>query len=115
MFSTEINSAAWADLEKRFSPLNRATAAKVAARLVAWLGNEARKKPVADLDTRLAEWAARIEKMSKALVFKFDDGKRVAVTAGPEQETLVMLDRGTDWFEGHPDIAREITIAVFSA
>lgn len=114
MFSEALNSATWSQLTYIYQKLEEPTAKRVSSALVRWLTEDARKKDVPDLADRLANMSARIEKLSRELVIKLD-GKVHVSADGDAHVTLVLLDRGSDWFEGHQDVALEIAKAVFNS
>lgn len=115
MFAEALTEATWDTLSARLNPLAPAAASKVALTLANWLALKANKAPVPDLGARLDAMNERIEKLARALVFNVD-GDRVHVTArgGDNMDTLVLLDRGSTWFDGHPNVAFEIINAVLS-
>ncbi len=114
MFAEELSKATWGQLSYVYQKLEEPTAKRVSSALVSWLSNTAKKKDVPDLAERLTDWASRIEKMSRELVIKLDGEKVHVFAEGDAHTTLVLLDRGSDWFEGHQDVALEIAKAVFS-
>lgn len=114
MFSEALSKATWGQLSYVYRKLEKPVANRVSSALVTWLNDKARKKAVPDLPSRLQDMSARIEKLSQELVIRLD-GEKVHVSAdGDAHTTLVLLDRGSDWFEGHQDVALEIAKAVFN-
>jgi hypothetical protein len=114
MFSEALSKATWGQLSYEYRKLEKPVADRVTSVLVDWLANKARKKSLPDLPVRLQAMSSRIEKLAQVLVIRLD-GEKVHVSAdGDAHTTLVLLDRGSDWFEGHQDVALEIAKAVFN-
>jgi hypothetical protein len=113
MFAAQISDLVWSQLSAAYRQLDEPTAKKVAAELSRWLVEEARKKDLPDLQDRLTDMLQRIEKLARSLVFKLD-GTYVYVWAnGDAQATLTLLDRGSDWFVGHPNLSLKLAKIVF--
>jgi hypothetical protein len=116
MFAEALDNAVWDQLSHHFKRLEPAAASRVESALNIWLVTKARKLPLPDLPARLTEMSARIEKLSKALVLKLDSKKiTVSTVDGETSDTLVLLGRGSDWFDGHPDVTQAIAKAIFNA
>lgn len=112
MFGDAINELAVRSTVDALNSMTAPDQAKVSTALVNWLTFKARKRP--GFEELLGKMSARIETMSSCLVFS-TDGRRVEVSArGDSGDTLAELARGSSWFDGHPDIAREIVNAVFN-
>ena len=84
------------------------TRTKFAQAIYLWLVERARKKPVPDLAERLKWMKGEIEKLAQVLTIEFLDGRLVVKASGSAGNTLRELQRGTDWFDPHENLASEI-------
>jgi hypothetical protein len=92
--------------------LNSATAndrLMVAGMLFNQFVKSTRKRPVPDLDQRMAKLKDDIDTMCLAMKFsvKLNESCIVVSAEGPAGETLLKLSNGTDWHEGR-DIGDDI-------
>jgi hypothetical protein len=115
MFETTIRAATWDTVNSAFQKLEPETSHRVAASLTLWLVRDARKKPSPDIVAKINAMSEQIRFMADRLVVT-TDGKAVTVTAldGKAKDTLVLLNRGSNWFDGHPDVVKAIASAVFN-
>ncbi len=89
-------------LNKRLAESDRE---RLSVMLYTWLATEAKKKPLADLPVRLEKMKDRIDNFSKTVELTFDEDLSFTINAeGDAETTLLYLMRGTDWFDGHPDL-----------
>ena len=107
----EIEEAAWAQFNGTLPP---EAAKRVASALTLWLTQKARLLPIPDLAEKLTQFSVRITKLSERLSLEFSRGNVTIHAGGPEHDTLVALDRGCGWFDGHPNVAQEVVKAVFN-
>jgi hypothetical protein len=83
--------------------LDKSDRDRLAGKLFLWLSTEARKKPLSDLQERLNTFNSRIIGLCHKMSFSAKDGE-VTITPNGEEETLNMLNYGTDWFDGHQNL-----------
>lgn len=84
----------------------------ITAVFMAWLNNDARLKPVPDLQQRIVDMEPKLRRMARKLDLSFQDGKLV-IKADAESESLLnLLRRGSDWFDPHPDVNAAILVAL---
>lgn len=77
-----------------------------------WFNNSARLKPLPDLPQRIAAMEPKLRRMAKKLDLSFQDG-RLVIKADAESESLLnLLNRGSDWFDPHPDVNAAILVAL---
>lgn len=82
--------------------------------IMRWLTLEARKKPVADLQTRLDKVRQRLEHMVENMEFEFKDEQWVVKVAGSDADTYRMFQFGTSWFEPDPEQVERLIFGVFA-
>ena len=92
----------------------KAHSAQVEARLVEWLINTAKKKPVPDLDKRLQEMSVEIKRMVENLSLDYRNGQLVVKASGTAEETLRKLRLGTLWFDPVPDVTTLILSGIYA-
>jgi hypothetical protein len=92
---------------------DRTQRAKVAQALARWLRHDAKKKPLADIEYRLNDWAERLRRMVEHMEIDFSDGKLVTKVAPSDEQTLKMLQFGSDWFEPNNDLMETIWVGLF--
>lgn len=68
-----------------------------------------RKKTSPDLESKVDAFSQKIEKMAMSVQFKVkvDEGHVVIMADGQNDETLLFLERGSEWFDGR-DIGNAI-------
>lgn len=91
--------------------LTEANRERIADTLTNWLYNEARKKRLADLPERLEQFRKRIVVLANELALTVEDNELVVKASGDARMTLLMLERGTDWF----DPAGDVTVMIVGA
>lgn len=79
-----------------------------------WLNNDARLKPLPDLQQRIMDTEPKLRKMAKNLDLSFLDGKLVIKADAESESLLSLLRRGSDWFDPHPDVNAAILMALTS-
>jgi hypothetical protein len=72
---------------------------EMARNLQDWLAVTARKKPLPDLENRMQRMNERMAVLAERATFVKEDEEIVVKAAGEADETLKMLERGTDWFD----------------
>ena len=82
--------------------------ARIASRLYRWLSLETRKKAVPDLIARLERMKERIDALAEIIEIEYFGSGIVVKAFVRSDETFRMLRRGTDWFDPHPDLERDI-------
>jgi len=115
MLGNAIDDAVYASITAKLNEMSDAERQKVSNAIYTWLSTETRKLPTADIPSKLEAWRGRIDRMCKELVFKIDGQKFEISASGDADLTLIGLTRGTDWFVGHPDLARLVVETVFSS
>jgi hypothetical protein len=71
----------------------------MAEKLKDWLATVARVKPVADLQSRMERINKRFDQLAESSVFSVVGGEIVVKAPGENEDTLKMLENGTDWFD----------------
>lgn len=66
--------------------------------LVEWLSSKAKLKAMPSLDAKRKAMEARLRKMADTLRFQSTADGIVVKASGEGEETLKMLENGTDWF-----------------
>ena len=88
----------------------------IAESLKAWLRDEARKKPRADLALLMDEFGKRIDSMCDDLLdIQIVDGKPVVKALGSGQDTLRALERGTNWFDPCSDVVSVVISSLWKS
>lgn len=77
-----------------------------------WLNNDARLKPLPDLQQHLLDLEPRIRRMAKNLELSIQDSKVVIRTDAESESLLRLFRRGSDWFDPHPDVNAAIILAL---
>lgn len=85
---------------------------QVSQSLFNWLSFTARKKAGVDLEARLEEMRKRFDVLAENFQLRYGDGKLVVRVSGDAENTLRMLERGTDWFDPAEDATAIIVGAV---
>ena len=83
-------------LSEELSPEDRK---QIAYNLSLWLSESARKKPVPDLENRLAIWGKKFDKLAESCKFSAKDDEVVVTVADEDSPTMAALNNGTDWFD----------------
>lgn len=86
---------------------------KTGQALMTWLRVEAKKKPVADLEKRLANMEQAVQKMVENMKLEFAEGKVVIKVNGSDEDTLKAFRLGPTWFEPNPDLVERILTGLF--
>lgn len=76
----------------------------VAAGLKAWLLDVARKSVRPDLPVLIHEFGKRIDLMVADMDIEVVDNKPVVKVVGSSRDTLLALERGTNWFDPCEDV-----------
>ena len=84
----------------------------VSEALFAWLSFIARKKASANLPQQIEEMRKRFVVLANSFELHYVRGKLVVKASGEAENTLRMLERGTDWFDPAPDVTGLIAGAV---
>lgn len=113
MFDDILDAADDAAVTSELNTLSLARRAQISAAIFSWLGTGAKKAPVPDIGSRLEAWRLKIDKLSQSMTFKVDGNSFEIGALGDSSVTLVGLTRGTDWFVGHPDLARLVASVLF--
>lgn len=83
--------------------------------LKAWLRDDARKKPRADVMLLVEEFGKRIDRMCEDLDIEIVDGKPVVKALGLGQDTLRALERGTNWFDPCEDVVSVVISSLWKS
>ena len=83
---------------------------QIAEGLFEWLKGRVGADP--ELPMRLERAGIDIQRLSRNLTFRYKNGKMVAEAAGDSRTFLMLLRRGTKWFDGDPDIETVIMGAI---
>jgi hypothetical protein len=87
---------------------------KVAEALMAWLTIKACKKPIPDLEAKLQEMKARVDKLVEGMAIEIEDDKPVVKATGSDEDTWKLFRLGSSWFEPNPDLMETVLSGLFS-
>ena len=103
------------DISTIFNPALVMTAPaqqRVAESFTQWLVDTASKKPLPDLDVRLAKMQNRLRSLATSLKVEMVMGSPVVSMSGDAHSTWCLLKRGSSWFGPHPNPELAVVVAV---
>jgi len=106
-----VDSTLRSTMQERFD--DRELKRKTGVALMAWLRDVAKKRPVPDLEQRLARMEAAVEQMVENMKLEFAKGKVVITVNGSDEDTLKAFRLGTSWFEPNPDLVETLLTGLF--
>lgn len=81
-----------------FEELRKDRQERCATLLIAWITDNATKRPIPDLPQRIEQFSKDIRKMCDAMRIKMEKGTAVVKVNGSAEQTFKKLRLGTDWF-----------------
>ena len=110
---TEIEQMVYDQVQKDWlAALTPEARQRVQDSLDAWLLS-VRKKPLPDLEARIAGFRKRIEVLAATFQLAVQDGQFVVKASGQSDLTLRQIARGSDWFDPAGDVTAMVIGAVF--